>query len=725
MSGTEPSTDSPPPAVVLASLSALRDAHVSDPPPPQQQQQQRTADVASLVTQEPAPQTTSTDKSAVAPPTPQAAATETAPAASAAPAPAPATCTCCKSAECTESCHEPRLELVEFPVESVHDGACILQGCAPVGYDFTLMLHHYCPNHTKPGDNSNNGGSSESNGNRKGDAGSSVSHVQCTGACEGAAGLGTLPLLAVLLVVRVTKPNGTTVERVLEEGLRNNSPVAFNARTMMATRRITFTTAGRGTPWVLRFIACVHRPVPTCVSHFAELCRLDVNVRTFSKKSKIERILTQPSSAPLDLPDPPPHALEHHRKRPRLSCAAEVTAVEPVVQLPTSFLDSLAMQTNANASSFQLLPQPQSQQAPLITLHSQPPPPAHTPQGAFLASSAPVPTGVIPIQSFHLPHLQPHLQQHLQHPQQQQQQNHNQQQEQHHQHNQQQQQQHQDHPNHHPHHQQQQQQEHNHHQQTLFSSLATHSVGGGALPECWWTKEVEAELATLFLSVLSAGAVPGGACLATRGLTAADLKFIHDSCVGEFAGPEGARSWVARTAAELAKVARLWNTESPLLFAGLITRQQAEHALAHSPPGTFLLRLSSGEPGEIIVAFVLEVPAAPPPQQLLVAGASPVLAPPPAHTRVEQCYLRQDHDILDERVVDRLLSNKLLVNALDYMTGTLFCKELYRPRGRYFDLFQTAPLALPLPHPHQPAPHSATVPPSPASSQPHHPLNTP
>ena len=262
------------------------------------------------------------------------------------------------------------------------------------------------------------------------------------------------------------------------------------------------------------------------------------------------------------------------------------------------------------------------------------------------------------------------------------------------------------------HHQQQQQQQHHQtphqmHALPLFSSLAAHSTTG-TVPECWWTKDLEAELAALFLSVLSSGAAGAGACVPTRGLTAADLKFIHDSCVGEFAGPEGARSWVARTAAELAKVARLWNTETPLLFAGLITRQQAEHALAHSPPGTFLLRLSSGEPGEIIVAFVLDVPAPPPsppqPPPLLVAGASPVLPPPPVpvhapHTRVEQCYLKQDHDILDERVVDRLLSNKLLVNALDYMTGTLFCKELYRPRGRYFDLFQTAPLALPLHHP--------------------------
>ena len=80
------------------------------------------------------------------------------------------------------------------------------------------------------------------------------------------------------------------------------------------------------------------------------------------------------------------------------------------------------------------------------------------------------------------------------------------------------------------------------------------------------------------------------------------------------------------------------------------------------------MRLSSGEPGELVVAVAMERGP---------AGAA----------RTEQCYLRQDGEPLDERVVvARILANRALVHALDCRTGTLFSKELFRPRGRYADL---------------------------------------
>ena len=183
----------------------------------------------------------------------------------------------------------------------------------------------------------------------------------------------------------------------------------------------------------------------------------------------------------------------------------------------------------------------------------------------------------------------------------------------------------------------------------------------GALP-AWWSAELERELAELYRRVGAAAGVTF-----TRELSASDMCFIAEACTGELASADGARAWVSRTATELAKVARLWNASRPRLIAGLVPRTRADAVLRTAPPGTFIVRLSSGEPGELVVAFALDSA--------------------PFGPRTEQCYLRQDGEALDERVVtERILANRVLSQALDCDTGTLFSKDLFRPRGRYAEL---------------------------------------
>jgi hypothetical protein len=99
-----------------------------------------------------------------------------------------------------------------------------------------------------------------------------------------------------------------------------------------------------------------------------------------------------------------------------------------------------------------------------------------------------------------------------------------------------------------------------------------------------------------------------------------------------------------------------------MLVAGFISRDAASATLSRCPAGSFLLRFSYGEPGELVVAFVADA----------------------AQGIVEQCYLRAEGEVLDERaIVDRLLANPWLRDVLDPATDTLSSKELFRPRGRY------------------------------------------
>ena len=501
----------------------------------------------------------------------------------------------------------PLLELVEYPAANVRCGALVLQGCGPVGHVFTLALRHYTPGTAAP--------PTATASTATAAAAAGVGAPACCELARAVAPAGT-PLLGVVLLHRVTRADGHVVERVLEDGVRGNVAAAFDPHTLRATRRIVFSSAGRGAPWVLRFVALVHcAPTGTtsasasagATTHFVELCRRDVCVRTFSKKAKIDQILHA-------LPGPPAAAAAHKRPRPACSAPANSPA-EPEPEPEPDAGAGAATTAGAGEPAEPLLwdavsqpddpPQPAPQPPPLLPL---------SPFEPAVATPTPAATGAAP--------------------------------------------------------------------------------EGARRDVPWWTAALEDELAAVYERV---GAAAGATF--TRALTAADLDFIAGACAG--AGPAGACAWVARTAAELAKVARLWNAAAPQLVAGLVPRARADALLGAAPPGTFIVRLSSGEPGELVVAVAME-------------------RGPAGTARTEQCYLRQDGEPLDERVVvARILANRALVHALDCRTGTLFSKDLFRPRGRYAELAAaTSP-----PPPPAPAPSAAASPPSsllsPSSSPPH------
>lgn len=143
-----------------------------------------------------------------------------------------------------------------------------------------------------------------------------------------------------------------------------------------------------------------------------------------------------------------------------------------------------------------------------------------------------------------------------------------------------------------------------------------------------------------------------------EGLTESDIAFIRECNNSDGAA---AHAWVARTLAEAARVPRLWAADSPRLLH-FVSRAAAEELLRAAPAGSFLVRWSAGEPGELVVAYRSS------------GGA------------VEQVYLRREGEILNETAaVNSILESPLLVAAVDpSMPGSVFPKDIvFRPRARY------------------------------------------
>ena len=194
----------------------------------------------------------------------------------------------------------------------------------------------------------------------------------------------------------------------------------------------------------------------------------------------------------------------------------------------------------------------------------------------------------------------------------------------------------------------------------MMGPTATQNDGGKVL----WDTDFEATLNQIFESVAS----ENGAFPLSRHLTKEDMQFVCNACtLPEYAGVQGAQLWISKAAAGVAKIRRLWDAQNPMLIAGFISKDCTQRILSQCQPGTFMLRFSSGDPGELIIAFVVANEA--------------------GNTFVEQSYLVQDNEELSEAVVvERVLENRLFLNGLDIMSSTTFTKELYRPRSRYSKL---------------------------------------
>lgn len=194
----------------------------------------------------------------------------------------------------------------------------------------------------------------------------------------------------------------------------------------------------------------------------------------------------------------------------------------------------------------------------------------------------------------------------------------------------------------------------------MLSGPGTQGDGSKVL----WDNNFEATLNQIFETIVS----QNGAYPLNRHLTKEDMQFIYNACLlPEYSGVQGAHMWISRAATGVAKVRRLWDVQSPLLIAGFISKDYTQRILAQCQPGTFMLRFSSGDPGELVIAFVLANEA--------------------GNTFVEQSYLVQDNEELSEAiVVERILENRLFSHGLDILSSTTFVKDLYRPRSRYSKL---------------------------------------
>eukprot|EP00727_Mastigamoeba_balamuthi_P009527 m51a1_g5197 hypothetical protein (440) ;mRNA; r:208696-210268 len=390
----------------------------------------------------------------------------------------------------------PSVELVDFPSNSVKDGECILVGGAPTQYKFRLRLG---------------------------------------GSLENASGV-----IASAHLLSLHYKDGKWFERPVEDGLKGGEGAAFDQGEAML--RLVLATAGRGAPWRIRFV--VSDQVTGCA-----LCSVDLPLRTFSKRHKVDSVLASPESLEAALGargamPPPPAASVPVLKAPRTPVPPQQQQQQQQAQQPLMFS----------------APKQETQQPQLQT-------PADEPRRTLAALAG--------------------------------------------------------------------------------DACATPQDAGLD------AQRVAREAQGVFEAVLGADVA------AARPLADSDVQYLR-SALASLSGPEAAHAWLVRTATEVSKVPRLWSASDPRLLAGFVTKDYAEEALAGKEAGTFLLRWSSGEPGELVLAYVRE------------------------DGSVDHCYVRSEGEALDETViVERLLSSQRLRQVYDPASNTLAPTDAFRLRGRY------------------------------------------
>ena len=583
-----------------------------------------------------------------------------------------------------------RLELLSFPRDNVRDSFCYLQGCTPIHYRFKFKLH------TSPDKKY----------------------------------LGSAYLSAILLA-KVTKANGVEMERIIEDGLKGDTYIPFDRNSGECLIKISFQSAGRGAPWIIRFIASTSDPVTSesilkqsdscgvtgvpgckgCEMYSAvalsslqgnistdpvkqtvtmtELCHYDFPVKTYSKKAKITKILKGTDNAPVEKPIPTQKIIFHSQEfgapvggsgsggsgrsdeNSNLSSRLNIGGIS----IGGGNGGSGGSNTNGGINS--------GDRSSCLdgVMASSPTNSLRGCNGTDIMNPGSDSNGLMGgsdsssllDEQIHLDPEQIQLYQRQQRQRQQQQQQQQQQQS-----------------------QQQSQQQQSSQRQHQQSSQQQQQIGGNEMGEemeemrspprkylcqvqgpmlsgpgtqgdgskVLWDNNFEATLSQIFETIVS----QNGAYPLSRHLTKDDMQFIYNACMlPEYSGVQGAHMWISRAATGVAKIRRLWDIQSPLLIAGFISKDYTQRILAQCQPGTFMLRFSSGDPGELIIAFVLANEA--------------------GNTFVEQSYLVQDNEELSEAiVVERILENRLFLNGLDILSSTTFTKELFRPRSRYSKL---------------------------------------
>lgn len=530
----------------------------------------------------------------------------------------------------------------------MRDSYCYLQGCTPIQYRFKFKLH-------------------------------TTADKKYLGSA----------FLSAILLAKVTKQNGVEMERIIEDGLKGDSYTPFDPKSGECLIKISFQTAGRGAPWIIRFIASTSEPVtsesilkqtdscgvtgvPGCKGcemysvaalnsvqnsigadpskqtvTMTELCHYDFPVKTYSKKAKITKILKGTDNVPTEKIAVAPHKITFHTHEFNGASNSSNSGSSSAAGSRNSCADTVM----ANSSPTNLLRNDNGADADILGPRSDLEPVNNDNNDNVTMIDDQIHLDPEQIQMYQ---RQQRQQQQRQQPQQQQQQQ-----------------------SHHPQSQPQQinggdlgeEMEELHsppHKYlcqipvTMLNGPGTQGDSGKVL----WDSNFEASLNQLFETIAS----QNGAFPLSRHLTKEDMQFICNACMlPEYSGVQGAQMWISRAAAGVAKIRRLWDAQSPLLIAGFISKDYTQRILAQCQPGTFMLRFSSGDPGELIIAFVLANEA--------------------GNTFVEQSYLVQDNEELSETiVVERILENRLFLNGLDIISSTTFTKELYRPRSRYSKL---------------------------------------
>ncbi|KAH3745071.1 hypothetical protein Pelo_13525 [Pelomyxa schiedti] len=104
-----------------------------------------------------------------------------------------------------------------------------------------------------------------------------------------------------------------------------------------------------------------------------------------------------------------------------------------------------------------------------------------------------------------------------------------------------------------------------------------------------WSSQREQELVELFEQ--TCGTVK-------RKLSPADLHSLRQiEETGEFSD---LLLWLTRTASQIKKIPFVWDSKDPQLVSGFTSRDNANEMLSCSPVGTFLLRFSWADPGELV-----------------------------------------------------------------------------------------------------------------------------